>query len=126
MINIEQLFDEILYQFSKGISYENYNKGQRWIEFEKIKEWKSKFGYNFNIYSNDHLINNKPHFHFDNKEKEIYTKIDFYGNVLESLGNDIPKKILKDLEFFLTDDKIQKIISEKWNERNPNFMITNI
>lgn len=113
MKNIEQQFDELLYQFSKGVTYENYKKGRRYFEFEKFKEWKSRFGYIFNINSNDHLINNQPHFHFDNNEKNIHTKIDFNGSIVECVGDDVPKKILKDLLFFLNDEKIQKSLINK-------------
>jgi hypothetical protein len=35
-----------------------------YLELEKVKEWKSRFGYQFHIYSNDHCLDNKPHFHF--------------------------------------------------------------
>lgn len=56
-------FDELLFQLSKGLTIEQYEKGMRWFGLEKVKEWKSRFGYQFHIYSNDHLIDNKPHFH---------------------------------------------------------------
>lgn len=121
--NLDKSFDGLLYQFSKGITYGSYKKGLRYHEFEQIKEWKSKFGFKFNIYGNDHLIDGKPHFHFDNEEKDIACKIDFQGNILECKGSEVPSKTLKDLQFFLFQEKIQKIIHDKWNDKNPNLTI---
>lgn len=120
---LEIIFDSLLYQFSKGITYESYEKGLRHHEFEQLKEWKSKFGFKFNIYGNDHLIDGKPHFHFDNKEKNIACKIDFQGSILEYKGSEVPAKTLKDLQFFLLKEDVQKIIYDKWNEKNPNLTI---
>jgi hypothetical protein len=67
-VKLNQSFDEVLFQLSKGISIEDMKKGRLWLELEQVKEWKSKFGFQFHIYSNDHLLKTtkqeyKPHFH---------------------------------------------------------------
>ncbi|MEZ4778585.1 MAG: hypothetical protein R2786_04310 [Flavobacteriaceae bacterium] len=121
---LDQLFDELQYQFSKGISIENYESGTRWIELEKVKEWKSRFGYQLNIYSNDHFIDNKPHFHFDNISKEISCKISFDGEIFESSGKkEIDRKTLKELTYFLSRTNIQNTLIAKWNEKNPKLKV---
>ncbi len=120
--DLNRSFDELKFQFSKGVTIENYENGIRYFGLEKVKEWKSKFGYAFNIYGNDHFIDNKPHFHFDNKEKGVSCKMSFDGEIFESKGkNQIDKKALKELRYFLTMDKTQDIIISKWNEKNPKL-----
>ena len=115
-------FDELKFTFEKGLTIEDHKEGIRYLGLEKIKEWKSKFGYVFNIYSNDHFIENKPHFHFDNKEKGVSCKMSFDGNVFESKGkNEIDRKVLKELKYFLSMEKIQETIISKWNNKNPKL-----
>ena len=120
--DLNRSFDELKYQFSKGLTIDDYKNGIRYFEFEKVKEWKSRFGYVFSIYGNDHFIDNKPHFHFDHKEKGVYCKISFDGEIFESKGkNEIDKKALKELRYFLSINKTQQIIISKWNEKNPKL-----
>lgn len=80
--DIDRSFDELKFQLEKGLTIESYSSGTRYLELEKVKEWKSKFGYVFNIYGNEHFINNKPHFHFDNNEEGVSCKISFDGEML--------------------------------------------
>jgi hypothetical protein len=123
---LNKSFDELEFQFSKGLTIEKFEKGIRYFEFEQVKEWKSRFGYVFNIYSNDHFIDKKPHFHFDNKEKKISCKMSFEGDIFESNGiNSIEKKVLKDLQYFLSKSENRKILIEKWNQKNPNLKVNN-
>jgi len=98
---LNQIFDNLLYQTAKGRLHLDISSSSVYTELELVKEWKSKFGYQFNIHSNDHFIDNEPHFHFDNKEKGIFCKISFSGVVKESRGTKtIPKNILKILRQF--------------------------
>ena len=124
-VNISDLnrsFDELKFQFEKGLTIEGHKNGTRYFGLEKVKEWKSKFGYVFNIYGNDHFIKNKPHFHFDHKEKGVSCKMSFDGEIFESNGkNEIDKKVLKELRYFLSMDRTQEIIVSKWNEKNPKL-----
>ena len=78
---LNQSFDEILIQLSKGNTLENLKKGKIWIGLHQVKEWKSKFGYQFHIYSNDHLINKKTHFHLIKKSLKIDCRFFFYGEI---------------------------------------------
>ena len=59
---IEKIFDDLLFQISKGNTVEQILKGTTILDLEQVKEWKTKFGYTFNIYSNDHFIDNKRNF----------------------------------------------------------------
>ena len=120
-IELNRLFDDLLNQIVKGNSHENIEKGKLIFELELIKEWKSKNGFRFNIYSGDHFIDNKPHFHFDHREKGINCKIGFDGEIFESKGGDISKKIKKELNYFLSKPETQKILIEKWNIMNPDL-----
>lgn len=124
IIEIDELFDTFLYQISKGISYEKYSNGIRFQTFQNVKEWESRYGYKFQIYSNDHFINNKPHFHFFNNDNTIHAKIDFDGNILEyKTQNKIQKNILKDLIYFLNLKEVKTKIIEIWNFSNPNLKV---
>lgn len=118
------IFDDLLIQTIKyGLSHEELEKGRRVGEFEQVSEWKLRYGYKFNIYGNDHFIDGKPHFHFDNRETGVFSKIDFEGNVLECSGS-VPSKILKELVYFLRQEPIRAKIRDKWNEKNPSLIVT--
>ena len=120
--DLNRSFDELKFQFEKGLTIENHKNGIRYFGLEKVKEWKSRFGYTFNIYGNDHFIEGKPHFHFDNNEKGVACKISFNGEVFESKGkNKIDKKILKELRYFLSHERTQELIISKWNTKNPKL-----
>lgn len=56
---LDQFFDSIIFQLSKGNTIEGIKRGRLFMEFEKVKEWKSRFGYQFHIYLNDHFISIK-------------------------------------------------------------------
>ena len=121
---MDLVFDDWLIQTIKyGLSHEELEKGVRVGEFEQVAEWKLKFGYKFNIYGKDHFIDGKPHFHFDNRETGVFSKIDFEGNVLESSGS-IPSKILKELAYFIRQEPIMKKMKAKWNEKNPTLVVS--
>jgi hypothetical protein len=120
--DLNRSFDELKFQFNKGLTIENHKNGIRYLGLEKVKKWKSKFGYIFNIYGNDHFIDGKPHFHFDNKEKGVSCKMSFDGEVFENKGkNNIDKNVLKELKYFLSLERTQELIISKWNEKNPKL-----
>lgn len=114
MEDLDFEFDDLLFQTAKG-------RNACSLEHQ-IRDWNLKFGYKFNIYSNDHLIDGKPHFHFDNEAQDIFCKLDFEGNVLESSGNrKISSKVHKELISFLSKKRIKRSIVDKWNEKNPDL-----
>jgi hypothetical protein len=114
-------FDELLFQLSKGVTIEQYDKGTRRHNFEKVKEWKSRFGYQFHIYSNDHLIENKPHFHLLKESEGIDCKYFFDGTLIECKNsNKTLKSIEKELNYFLSKPSQQLRIIQLWNLKNPN------
>ncbi len=67
----------ILDQLSHGNTIEGLKNGRVWMGFEQVKEWKSKFGFQFQIYSNDHFIDKKPHFHIVKKVRELIVSFIF-------------------------------------------------
>lgn len=119
---LEFMFDSLLFQTVKGkLSHNDIENGKRYDEFKQVKGWELKYGYKFNIYSNDHLIDGKKHFHFDNKAENIFCKFDFDGNILESNGkNPIPSNILKDLQYFIKKPSTSNLLNEMWDHLNPN------
>lgn len=121
---LEIRFDETLFQVSKSNIQERIDNNYIYSEFEIIKEWKSKYGYKFNIYGNDHFIDNKPHFHFDNKQDNLYCKISFDGEIFEIKNNKkLPKNIYKELKYFLSKIENQTILKEMWNDKNPTLNV---
>jgi hypothetical protein len=121
---LEQAFDETIFQTAKGITHSSIISSSFYSELELIKEWRSRFGYRFNIYGGDHFIDNEPHFHFDNIEKGISNKISFSGVIKECKGNrTIPKKILKKLLCFIEIVEIKRILIELWNRKNPGLKV---
>jgi len=126
MEDLEFGFDALLFQIAKGNTHENLERNIRYDEFQQIPDWNLRYGYKFNIYSNDHLIDGKPHFHFDNEAQGILCKVDFNGNVLESRGDrKVPSKVLKELVYFLSKDRIKTKLIDTWNEKNPDLKQTN-
>lgn len=123
--DLDEYFDGFLHQMVKGVSHEAYERGARYWEFEQVKEWKSKYGYRFSIYGNDHLIDGKPHFHFDNQQNEVSCKLGFDGELFECKGkNTIPANVLKELRYFLGKEKIQSTLVEFWNAKNPEIKVS--
>jgi hypothetical protein len=119
---LDKIFDDLLFQLSKGNTFENIEKGRTILDLEQVKEWKNKFGYTFSIYPKDHFINKKPHFHLDHKGNGIAAKLSFDGEVLEYKGkNKIDKKTLKVLNHFLNNQNIQNLLISKWNKNNPDL-----
>jgi len=122
-IYLERNFDDLLFQTQRGkVTHEQLEKGIRYEQFEQFKEWKSLYGYKFNIYSNEHLIHGEKHFHFDNKQENVFCKIDFEGNVLDSNGKKyIPGNILKELLYFLSKKSVKERLHLVWNIKNPEL-----
>jgi len=119
---IDRYFDDLLFQTSKGLTHEQLEKGRRYESFVQVKEWKARFGCKFNVYSNDHLIDGKKHFHLDNNEANIHCKLDFEGNVLEQKGNNsIPSNVMKDLKYFLSNAKMVNELNTTWARLNPTL-----
>lgn len=119
--SIDRSFDELLRDvILKRQTHEQIEYEAAHTQYQKFKEWNSRFGYKFNIYSNDHLISGKPHFHFDNQEKGIKAKIDFDGNILSIGPKPIPSNIYKELKYFLAKNYVQKILIENWMNKNPD------
>jgi hypothetical protein len=118
---LDKLFDDLLFQTLRGkVTHEQLEQGIRFDQFEQVKSWKQNYGYRFNIYSNDHLIDGKKHFHFNNESENIFCKIDFNGNILETNNPDsVSSKILKELRYFLSKDNTRKLIEEMWDLKNP-------
>lgn len=115
------MFDCLLIQtVQRGITYEEFFKidsGDVFFgEFQQLSSWNQKYGYKFSVY-NDHLINNKKHFHLDNNEKNVHLKLDFDGNILESIG-EIDKKVHKVLKNFLQQESVYKELNQLWGKNN--------
>lgn len=121
---LNQRFDDLLYQISKGNTHAKIEHGTLFMEFEQVKEWKSKAGFSFSIYGGEHFIENSPHFHFDNNEKGIACKVGFNGVIFECKRNkSIPKNILKELKYFLKQIDTKRLLTKLWNDKNPELII---
>jgi hypothetical protein len=115
-------FDDLLIQVIRGnLSHEAIENGRRIEMFRQVKDWKALYGYKFNIYSNDHLIDGKKHFHFDNNAADVHSKLDFEGNVLEETSKPIPANILKELLYFMNNSGIKEKLHAMWDEQNPTL-----
>lgn len=121
---LDLMFDSLLVQTVKiDISYEEYeviNSNEEFYgEFQQLNSWNQQYGYKFNVYT-DHLIKDKKHFHFENKEKDVHLKLDFEGNILEKVGkNDIDRKVHKLLKKFLQQPSVMEQWNKIYNKNNP-------
>ncbi len=123
---LNQGLDYILDQLSHGNTIEGLKNGRVWMGFEQVKEWKSKFGFQFQIYSHDHFIENKPHFHIVKKSDGIDCRLFFDGEIFDCKGNiALDKKIREAITYFVSDPKRQEILREFWNKKNPELKVLN-
>jgi len=124
ILKLDENFDFIIHQLTKGNTIEGIKNNQLYFEFEQVKEWKSKYGYQFHIYSNDHLIDKKPHFHLIKKADELECRIFFDGEIYDFKGRGrLDKNAINALEYFLESSKNQEILKQSWNHKNPQFAI---
>lgn len=121
---LNESFDYILHQLEKGNTIEGLKAGTVYMEFHQVKEWKSKYGYQFHVYSNDHLIDKKPHFHILKESDNIDCRFFFDGSIYDCKGqNKVEKKVFEALGYFLEDNSnIIKLIN-LWNTKNPNYKV---
>lgn len=120
---LDREFDDLLKPMLKhGFTFEQAtDPNSMYVELEQVMEWKSRYGFTFNIWPNDHLIDGKRHFHFDNKAQGIALKLDFDGNILENKGKkELESKMLKILKKFVKLPHIQKRINQLWEKNNPD------
>jgi hypothetical protein len=116
--------DYIIDQLTHGNTIEGLKKGRVWFGLEQFKEWKSKYGFQFQIYSNDHFIDNKPHFHIVKSSDDINCRLFFNGEIYDCKGkNGINKKVLDAIIYFVTDSNNQRMLVEFWNIKNPELKI---
>lgn len=123
ILKLNLMFDGLLVQtIKRGVTYEEFIEidlqNEFYGEFEQLSSWNQQFGYKFSVY-NDHLIEEKKHFHFDNSEKNVHLKMDFDGNILEDKGkNRIDKNVHKVLRHFLSQQSVIKQWNNLWDKNN--------
>ena len=123
-LHLDEGFDWIIHQLTKGNTIEGLKNNIRYSEFEQVKEWKSKYGFQFQIYSNDHFVDNKPHFHLVKKSTNIDCRLFFDGEIFDCKGNSQLDRRIKDaILYFLSITKNQKRLIELWNNKNPTLLI---
>jgi hypothetical protein len=123
-IQLNKGIDFILDQLEHGNTIDGLKKGRIWMGFEQVKEWKSKYGYKFHIYSNDHLIDNKPHFHLIKNSEDVDCRFFFDGNLYDcKKENQIKKKVREALLYFLSKEKNQNLLISFWSLKNPELLI---
>lgn len=121
---LNQGLDYILDQLAHGNTIEGLKKNRVWMGFEQVKEWKSKFGFQFQVYSNDHYIDNKPHFHIVKKSERVDCRLFFDGEIYDCKGDtSLDKKTREAIIHFLSDPKRQVLLKEYWNNKNPELRI---
>ncbi len=121
---LNQSLDDIIHQLAKGNTIEGLKKGRTYLELHQVKEWKSKYGYQFHVYSNDHLIDKKPHFHILKESENIDCRFFFDGSVFDCKGqNKLEKKVLEALEYFLENSSNVTMLITLWNNKNPKYKV---
>lgn len=123
-IVLEMGLDEIIFQLSKGLTVEKLKQGIRWFGFEQVKEWKNRMGYKLHIYSNDHLIDNKAHFHLIKEADSIDCKFDFKGNLLSCSKNEVGRRELDAVKYFCEQPNQYILLVNFWNKKNPSFIVS--
>jgi len=123
-IQLNRGIDFILEQLDYGNTIEGLKKGQFWMGFQQVKEWKSKYGYKFHIYSNDHFIDKKPHLHLIKESEKIDCRIFFDSTIYDcKKENKINKRVQDALRYFLSKEKNQTLLINLWNLKNPELRV---
>ena len=121
---LNQTLDDIIHQLTKGNTIEGLKVGKLYLEFHQVKEWKSKYGYQFHVYSNDHLIDKKPHFHILKESESIDCRFFFDGSIFDCKGqNKLEKKVFEALEYFLESSSNVAMLINLWNHKNPKYKV---
>lgn len=121
---LNQSFDFIIHQLTKGNTIEGLKKGQIYEELHQVKEWKSKYGYQFHVYSNDHLIDKKPHFHIVKISDNINCRFFFDGSLYDCKGQKkVENKVMEAIKYFLEDKSNLTRLISLWNNKNTNLRI---
>ena len=124
LLNLDESFDFIIHQLQRGNTVEEMKNNTFYSEFEKVKEWQSKYGYEFYIYSNNHPINKKPQFHLIKKSINLECRIFFNGEIHDYKGTRrLEKKTKEALDYFLERERNQEILKNTWNHKNPQHTI---
>ncbi|MBL1281448.1 MAG: hypothetical protein COA33_014315 [Fluviicola sp.] len=125
MTELDEFLDSILFQLSKGNSIESLRKGREYVELEQFKEWRNRFGYQFHVYSNDHLIDSKPHFHVRKTSKRIDCRFFFDGSFIDCKGKGkLEKRVASALKYMCSFDKNVENLKILWNSKNPELLIS--
>ena len=123
-LQLDKSFDFIIHQLIRGNTIQGLKNNKYLFELEQVKEWQSKYGFQFQIYSNDHFIENKPHFHLIKRSDNIDCRLFFDGEVFDCKGkSQLDKRIKEAIEYFLGVSKNQNRIIELWNNKNPFLLI---
>jgi len=123
--DLNQGLDYIIHQLTKGNTIDGLENGRVYIELEQVKEWRSKYGYQFHIYSNDHLIENKPHFHLIKKAENIDCRFFFDGDLIDCKREEKLSTKTKDaLKYFLKKEERRKSLVDLWNSKNSKYQIS--
>ncbi|CAI8358293.1 MAG: Uncharacterised protein [Bacteroidota bacterium] len=121
---LNQGLDFILYQLDHGNTLEGLKNGLLWFGFEQVKEWKSKFGYQFHVYSNEHFINKKPHFHIIHKGESIDCRLFLDGELIDCKGQSkLNKKVHEAIKYFVSQPKRATMLAKFWNSKNPDLLV---
>lgn len=116
--------DWIIHQLTKGNTIKGLKNNKIYFEFEQVKEWKLKYGFQFQIYSNDHFIDNKPHFHLVKKSSDIDCRIFFDGTIYDCKGKgQLDRRAKEAIDYFLENPENQDILKKLWNNKNPNLLV---
>ncbi len=121
---LEKTLDEMFFQLSKGLTIDRLKNGIRWYGLEQVKEWKNRMGYKLHIYSNDHFINNKAHFHIVKEAESVDCKFDFQGNLLACADNEAGRKLIDAIVYFCEQPSNYKRLIQIWNTKNPTLLVS--
>ncbi len=113
-----------MFQLSKGLTIDQLQNGQRWFGFEQIKEWKNRMGFKLHIYSNDHLIDKKAHFHLIKESESVDCKFDFHGNLLSCAKSGASRRILDAVKYFCMQTNHYNKLVQVWNSKNPLYSVS--
>jgi hypothetical protein len=126
-LQLDESFDWIIHQLTRGNTIEGIKNNRFFFEFEQVKEWKSKYGFQFQIYPNDHFIEKQPHFHLVKKSDDIECRILFDGTIYDYKGSGrLDKKTIDAIEYFLESQKNKNRLIELWNQKNPSLKVDKI
>jgi len=117
-INFDLFLEQMNFIDKGKFTFDDYIKGIRCCKRQKPDSWEKieHNGYILDVHSNDHEINNKPHFHVIKNSENIDSRFNFDGDFIDDLKTPISSKMIKNIKKYCSIDENKKELDTIWSK----------